>query len=264
MGRRRRKGKRKRNKSQKQKKKDIIFAVAVTVVIVVAAVILRNLYFYITERDITAENPYPVKGVDVSTYQLDIDWEGLEQEGFKFAFIKATEGSDLVDERFEYNWEHANATAMKVGAYHFLSYDTDGKSQAENFIKTVNKKRGMLPPVVDVEFYGKYDKKHPDEGTMNRILKVVLKELEDEYNRKPIIYTNRFIYKRYISGEYEGYPIWISTPDDIPEKLSDGKEWVFCQYTFHGKSESIADGEKYVDMNVFDGSSWDFRKYDWK
>ena len=37
---------------------------------------------------------------------------------------------------------------MKIGAYHFLSYDTPGASQADNFINTVNKKWGMLPQVV--------------------------------------------------------------------------------------------------------------------
>ena len=102
------------------------------------------------------DRPYPVKGVDVSSYQKDIDWDGLEKEGFSFAFIKATEGSSHVDSRFSENWKNAGRTGMKIGAYHFLSYDTPGASQADNFINTVNKKWGMLPPVVDVEFYGRY------------------------------------------------------------------------------------------------------------
>ena len=61
----------------------------------------------------TEETPYPVKGVDVSSYQLEIDWQGLEEEGYSFAFIKATEGSSLVDERFEYNWEEASSTGIE-------------------------------------------------------------------------------------------------------------------------------------------------------
>lgn len=36
---------------------------------------------------------YPVRGVDVSWYQGDIDWETLAENDIKFVFIKATEGS---------------------------------------------------------------------------------------------------------------------------------------------------------------------------
>lgn len=161
MSRRHRKTRRYNNKlkrHRKVRKSNIVLKIVAVIIAAVVVLFVRNVYFYITETDITDENPYPVKGVDVSSYQLDINWEGLESEGFKFAFIKATEGSSHVDERFEYNWKQANATDMKVGAYHFLSYDTDGKSQAQNYIDNVDKKWGMLPPVVDVEFYGKYEK----------------------------------------------------------------------------------------------------------
>ena len=47
---------------------------------------------------------YIVKGVDVSAYQGDIDWSTLEDQGVYFAFIKATEGEDYIDEKFEENW----------------------------------------------------------------------------------------------------------------------------------------------------------------
>lgn len=247
----------------RQRKMNILFRAVVIVIVVFIVFCIRNLFLYIVETDITPENPYPVKGVDVSSYQLDIDWQGLEDEGFKFAFIKATEGSGHVDNRFEYNWKEANQTDMKVGAYHFLSYDTEGETQAQNYIDTVNKKWGMLPPIVDVEFYGKYEQNHPGKDKVKQILDVVLNKLEKKYHRKPIIYTNLYIYQEYISGEYDDYPIWISA-HNIPEKLYDGRDWTFCQYTFYGKSESISNGEKYVDMNVFNGSSWDFRKYNGK
>lgn len=244
----------------KTDKLNLALAAAAIVAIVVAAFFVRNAYFYITGNDVTDENQYPVKGVDVSSYQLEIDWPGLEDEGYKFAFIKATEGSSHVDDRFEYNWKHANRTDMRVGAYHFLSFDTDGGEQADNFISTVKKKRGMLPPAVDVEFYGDYTENHPSVEKVTEILDSFLEKIEDKYGMKPIIYTNAYVYKHYISGRYDDYPIWISS-DSIPETLSDGRSWTFCQYTFYGKSENIADGEKYVDINVFNGSSWELRNY---
>ena len=73
---------------------------------------------------------YPVQGIDVSTYQGTIDWPVLASNDLTFAFIKATEGSSLQDEKFKYNWENAGKTHLKVGAYHFFSYETSGATQA--------------------------------------------------------------------------------------------------------------------------------------
>lgn len=237
-----------------------VTAAAAVVFIAAAVFVIRTFYFYITGNDVTESEPYPVRGVDVSSYQLEIDWEGLEDEGYKFAFIKATEGSSLVDDRFEYNWDEANDTSIRAGAYHFLSYDSSGKSQAENYIETVDKRWGMLPPVVDVEFYGRYEEEHPSNKKLWRVLDKVLEELEKHYGMKPIIYTNTHIYDRYISGRYEDYDIWISA-HDIPDTLRDGREWAFCQYTFNGTSENVGGGSKALDLNVFNGSSWNLRRY---
>ena len=247
-----------------ENRKTVLILGAAAVAVLIAIVYLfSQLYFYITENDVTAGEPYPVKGVDVSSYQLDIDWKGLEKEGYKFAFIKATEGSSHVDDRFEENWKNVRKTDIRAGAYHFLSYDTSGKSQAENFIKTVKKRHGMLPPAVDVEFYGEYEEVHPSKKKLRKVLDMVLQELEDHYGQKPVIYTNTYIYDTYISGRYDDYPIWISA-HDLPESLPDGSNWTFCQYTFYGQSDSVGGGEKYVDLNVFNGSSWDLRKGNWK
>ena len=38
---------------------------------------------------------FPVRGVDVSHHQSEIDWVALGSDDVSFAFIKATEGSDV-------------------------------------------------------------------------------------------------------------------------------------------------------------------------
>ena len=50
---------------------------------------------------------YPVHGIDVSKFQGDIDWNAVASSGVKFAWIKATEGGDRADERFQANWTGA-------------------------------------------------------------------------------------------------------------------------------------------------------------
>lgn len=208
----------------------------------------------------TADKEYTIKGIDVSRYQLDINWEGLVDDDVTFAYIKATEGRTYVDPKYAENREGADAAGIYAGAYHFVSYDVSGEAQAENFINTVEKKRGALPPAVDVEFYGKYSSHHPSAEKMYDVLDPLLEALEDRYGKKPIIYTNRYIYGTYISPRYEHYPIWISDKE-MRQPLPDGKEWTICQYTFTGYSNNIANGEKYVDFNVFNGGKLAFRLF---
>ncbi len=97
---------------------------------------------------------YSVKGIDISAYQGEIDWDVISGQDISFVFIKATEGSSFVDEKFAYNFEQAQKTSLDVGAYHFFSYDSNGETQAENFIKNEKAFRGMLPPVINLEFFG--------------------------------------------------------------------------------------------------------------
>ena len=59
---------------------------------------------------------FPVRGVDVSHYQGAIDWQVLSAQSIQFAYIKATEGSSLVDEYFAQNWQDAYWTSLYVVA----------------------------------------------------------------------------------------------------------------------------------------------------
>ena len=59
---------------------------------------------------------------------------------------------------------------------------------------------------------------------------------------------------------FQEYDIWIRNVITSP-RLSDHREWTFWQYTDHGKLEGYQGNEKYIDMNVFNGSREDFLKY---
>ena len=70
--------------------------------------------------DLPRPTDYPIHGIDVSKFQGDIDWNAVASSGVKFAWIKATEGGDHADERFQANWEGAKAAGVPRGAYHFV------------------------------------------------------------------------------------------------------------------------------------------------
>ena len=203
---------------------------------------------------------FPVRGVDVSSYQGTIDWDVLASQNIQFAFIKATEGSSYIDRNFMENYTNVIRTDLRIGAYHFFSYDSSGKTQAENFIAVVQKSNDMLPPVVDVEFYGDKDEKLPDKAATQAELSILLIELENHYGKKPIIYAVKKSYDLYIAGKYMDYDIWIRNVIKHPT-LSDGRDWTFWQYANREVLVGYSGPEKHIDMNVYNGTQKDFEAY---
>ena len=242
-------------------KKKILLALAVLAAGVLAAVLLHSLVW---RGIILLNNPsgktYPVRGVDVSHYQGEIDWEILSSQNVDFAFIKATEGSTFTDDRFAYNFSSARSCHIAVGAYHFFSFDSPGESQADHFIRTVTPFAGMLPPVIDLEFYGVHTANPPDPIAVRAELDAMLAALESHYGLQPILYATVDSYECYLAGAYEEYDIWIRNVITKP-RMSDNRAWTFWQYTNRGRLYGYAGEEPFIDINVFRGTEEEFSRY---
>jgi lysozyme len=196
---------------------------------------------------------YSTRGVDVSSYQGSIDWPVLASEEIDFAIIKATEGSGTRDSRFDENWSAAGETGLLVGAYHFMSFDSAGATQAQNVIDTVPDVPGSLPVTVDVEFYGDYFEQPPTRTRVRGILDPLLAGLENHYGSPPIIYATPEAYDRYIRDAYPDNPIWIRSVV-APPRMSDGRDWTFWQYSHRDRLRGYDGEETFIDMNVFAGT----------
>lgn len=207
-----------------------------------------------------SEKKYPVRGVDVSSYQGTVDWKVLEEQGIDFAFIKATEGSGYTDEYFAENFKNSAETGIRIGAYHFFSFDSPGRTQADNYIRAVGKRENMLPPVIDVEYYNGNGKNPPDEDKARQNLHDLITALEEYYGMTPIIYSTEVVYNRYIRNHFSENDIWIRSILTKPH-LSDGRNWTFWQYCNRGRLEGYDGIEKYIDLNVFNGSREEFENY---
>ncbi len=202
---------------------------------------------------------YPVNGIDISAHQGDIDWPAVADEGVDFAYMKATEGKDFTDKKFVQNWTNANKTDIKVGAYHFLSYENSGQEQAQHFINTVPKVEGSLPPMIDIEF--DMLTVLPDDEVTIDIIGDMITELESYYGVKPVLYVTYDSYTRFIQGNFDDYPIWIvdvNKPVDMP----DDSEWMFWQYSQTSRLSGINQGKSNVDFDVYNGTAKEFSEID--
>jgi len=101
-----------------------------------------------------------VLGVDTSHWQhpanQPISWTLLPGQGYKWAVMKAVQGSTYTDPSFAQDWAAAGNAGLIRGAYDFAnptSSSTDAVAEARHFIAVTGPLRGRntLPPVLDLE-----------------------------------------------------------------------------------------------------------------
>lgn len=224
-------------KISRKKKNIIIFVFTIILILVIFFLMIYNGYIIPTKLE--AEK-YEVRGVDVSEYQGEVDWDKIKEQGISFAFIKATEGSESQDEFFDVNFEKLKNTDMLLGVYHFFSFESDGNSQAQNYINVVGNVEdddSIMLPIIDVEFYGYYEKAKPSKEWVREELQEIADKLESTYRVKPIIYTTMEFYDYYIDGNFSDYDIWIRNIITKPDL--ENRVWKFWQYTGKGRLERI-------------------------
>lgn len=111
---------------------------------------VQGLFRGVTLYEVIEPPGAAVEGLDVSNYQGQIAWNELAASGKAFAFIKATEGTSLIDAKFERNWQLARGAGMLRGAYHCFRAKEDPLAQAKLFLSKLDTK-GELPVALDVE-----------------------------------------------------------------------------------------------------------------
>lgn len=231
--------------------KSRIFILSLTTIALIA---IGAIFWYRLERRHNIEidsQLYPISGIDVSAHNGDIDFIKIAQSGIDFVFIKATEGATFKDVRFHSNYNNAREAGLKVGAYHFFKFNTDGNLQALNILHCLKEKSLDLPFVIDIEEYTN-DKNTPTEDVILQ-LSALINTLQD-YNLPIMLYSNKKGFTRFIKGRFDEYPLWICSFTNPP---IDG-EWLFWQYSHKGSVEGIS-GD--TDLNTFNGSREDWEHW---
>ena len=135
-----------------------------------------------------------VLGMDVSSYQGDVDWSAAAADGAQFAYVKATESTTYTNPDFAQQYDGSYDAGIIRGAYHFATPDTSGgAAQAEYFVDNGGgwSDDGMtLPGMLDLEWnpYGADCYGLSQSAMVDWIL-----SFSDEYEsltgRWPVIYT---------------------------------------------------------------------------
>jgi lysozyme len=145
--------------------------------------------------------------VDVSSHQGAIDWGQVAGDDIDFAYIKASEGGDFVDQRFRENWEGAAAAGLDRGAYHFFTFCRSGAEQATNFLSELPSDPDALPPAVDLELAGNCSER-PDRDSLRRELDTFLDRVEEATGQRVVVYVGADFEGRYQVRDDLDRPLW--------------------------------------------------------
>lgn len=188
-----------------------------------------------------------VHGIDLSHYQGQVFWETVGgNTKTAYVYLKATEGGDKIDERYERNIELAHRYGLKVGSYHFFRPKAPLIQQLENFRMQCRPGEQDLIPMIDVETTGGLPV-----AEFRDSLITFLGYIEQVYHQQPLVYTYRNFYNKYLLGQLDDYKLMIAMYTPEEPVLADGRDITMWQYTSKGRIIGI---NGYVDKSRFLGN----------
>ncbi len=160
------------------------------------------------------------KGVDVSVFQGNINWQTVRHSGNSFAIIKATQGHSVsnsklfcfTDSKFKTNIVGASKAGLEIGVYHYFTAQSDDEvvAEANHFINTIKPYKHLIKlwAAVDVEdptYCGKLDK-----ATLtNRVRKFM--SIVKSAGFETMLYTNpNYIQYKFIHNAFDRDNIWLA------------------------------------------------------
>ena len=185
-----------------------------------------------------------IHGIDISHYQGHVFCEVIgENSKMAYVYIKASEGGDRIDPRYERNIQLAHQYGLKVGSYHFFRPKTNLTKQLENFMTQCRPGDQDLIPMIDVET--KSGLSTPEfRDSLTKFITLV----EEAYKQKPLIYTFTNFYNAHMQGAIDGYPLMIAQYNAVEPELKDGRDITMWQYTGKGRINGI---NGFVDKSRF-------------
>ncbi|WP_119839771.1 glycoside hydrolase family 25 protein [Pseudooceanicola algae] len=207
-----------------------------------------------------APSAYPVHGIDAARYQGRIDWSRAQRSGVSFAWLKVTEGGDLLDPGYAINAPQARAAGVPVGGYHFYYFCRTAREQAEWFIRNVPKRGGDLPPMLDMEWNHTSPtcQRRPPAATVRADITTFAQIVARHYGTAPVVYTTPDFYRENGLGQLSGVEFFLRSTTAHPSVRYPEERWTFWQYSGTGVVPGV---NGIVDLNAFAGDRSDWTRW---
>ena len=193
------------------------------------------------------------KGIDVSKYQGDIDWNTVREEGIEYAFIRLglrgyESGKIVLDDFYDANMKGANEAGVRAGVYFFTQAVTveEAQEEAAFVIEHLAGYDVSCPVVFDVERIsggkGRADQITREERTA---ITIAFCEAVRAAGYTPMIYGNVVCFTQLLDmPQLNAYEKWYAFYDDYMYMPYEVTCW---QYTEKGRVDGIPNN---VDLNI--------------
>lgn len=204
-------------------------------------------------QQITLLSGEGIKGIDVSSWQGDIDWQQVKDSGVEFVFIRlggrgTSEGNIYPDEMRDVYYEGAKEAGLKVGGYFFSQSITieEAVEEAQYALEAVKDWEVDMPIVYDWEYIG--DGARTDDmnsGLLTDMVKAYCNTVR-EAGYDPMVYFGRSHSIDLLNlSELVDYGFWLAMYDPIMDYPYKVDIW---QYTETGTVPGISGN---VDINLW-------------
>lgn len=193
-------------------------------------------------------------GIDVSTYQGDIDWEQVADSGVQFAMIRLgyrgySKGAILLDQKFEQNIQGALDAGLQVGVYFFSQAISvwEAEEEAQFILDTIKDYDITYPVAFDWEFIAPGSGARTDNMSPEAITRCAgaFSDMIRQAGYHPLIYFNQELgYLSYQLDRLTDYSFWLAEYNTKPSFFYHFDLW---QYTHSGTVPGI---EGNVDLNL--------------
>lgn len=203
-----------------------------------------------------------LQGIDVSRWQGNVDWQYWWDQGKRFAYVKATEGTYHTNAYFTQQYGGSAEVGMTRGAYHFaIPSDSTGAAQANFFVDNGGgwtRDGTTLPGVIDLEHnpYKNEDGLGNCYGLAKTDMLNWIAEFIDTYKQRtgryPVIYTSTSWWAECVDSPAfaETSPLWIARYNSEVGTLPTGwTSWTIWQYS-----------DNPIDQNKFNGTATELQR----
>ncbi len=190
-------------------------------------------------------------GIDVSTWQGNIDWKKVKNAGINFAMIRCgfrgmDSGEIKMDSYFLKNIKGAIANNINVGVYFFSMAKNKNEAieEAEWVVNLIKDYDISYPVAIDTEIFDKYRLKGVSYSTLTNNA-IAFSDYVKSKGYTPMIYSYARAFNQYFdTAKFDNYRIWLAQYND--EATYKGRYYMW-QYTSSGSVPGISGR---VDMNV--------------
>ena len=179
-----------------------------------------------------------IKGLDVSRFQGEVDWERVKAAGYQFAMLR----DNTVDEQFRRNASECNRIGLPIGAYWFCYAATakNAAQEADSCIRTVSGYRLDYPVCYDIEQASADYVEKLGVSFTPALARELVKSFCNRIESKgyfAMFYSNQSFFNTYLGTALaKRYAFWYARYTDT----FDGTDCGIWQYTSTGRVPGIS------------------------